>query len=120
MKKKMKKLEPNQIKCLSENFKEIVFNNDFDFVYEEQVPNSAILLLDGELLLCKKNKIIESIHPGSLLGAYQLLHNEPVKLACKIGRKSKAILLNKTALLESLKDETSPLFEIIHQLQIES
>jgi CRP-like cAMP-binding protein len=120
MKKKMKQLDPSQIKKLSENYKEIVFNNDFDFVYEEQIPNSALILIDGEILLSRKNKIIEKIHPGSLLGAYQLLHDEPVKFACKINRKSKAILLNKTALLECLRDRTSPLFEIIQQLQIEN
>lgn len=113
MKKKMKQLTPAQLKEINQNYEEIIFNNDFDFVYEHQIPNSAIMLLDGELFLLKNNRIVETVKPGILLGIHQLLNNEPVKFACKIARKSKAILINKTALLDTVKNKKSPLFEIL-------
>lgn len=109
----MKPLTPSQIKIIYDHFEKLSFNTDFDFVYEHQVPNSAIMLLDGELLLLKKNKIVDSIKPGILLGVHQLLNNEPVKFACKIARQSKAILLNKSALLDIVKNRKSPIFEIL-------
>lgn len=113
MKKKMKQLTPNQIEIFNNEFEEMCFHNDFDFVYEHQIPNSAIMLLDGELLLLKRNKIVEVIKPGILLGVHQLLNNEPVRFACKISRKSKAILLNKSTLMDTIKNKKSPLFEIL-------
>lgn len=115
----MKQLTQEQVQAINQNFEQMVFNNDFDFVYEHQIPNSAIMLIDGELQLLKRNRIIEVIKPGMLLGLHQLINNEPVRFACKIARKSKAILINKSALLDAIKNKKSPLFEII-QMEIKS
>ncbi|MFZ4713191.1 MAG: hypothetical protein ACOYL6_05755 [Bacteriovoracaceae bacterium] len=120
MKKKIKCLNPEEIQVINEHFEEMTFPNDFDFVYESQVPNSAILLMDGELRLCKKNKVVEVIKPGVLIGVYQLLNNIPVKLSWKLGKKSKAILLNKSVIMNALKNKNSPLFNILNTLSPET
>ncbi len=117
MKNRAKKLNDYELKQINEEFEPVTFNNEFDFVYEEQVPNTAILLTDGELTLYKKNKLLEVIDPGHLLGAYQLLHNEPVKFTCKVGRKSKVILLDKSTLLAATDNPSSPLSTIVNDLK---
>lgn len=115
MKKKMKKLSANELKTLTELFPSLQFNNDYDFVYEKQIPNAGILLIEGEMALIKKNKILENIVPGFIMGVYQLLHNEPVKFACKIKKNAKAILFDKSTLKEELKNKNSPLYSILKE-----
>lgn len=117
MKNKLKKFNDLELQQINDEFKAVTFNNEFDFVYEEQVPNTAILLTDGELTLYRKNKLLEVIDPGHLLGAYQLLHNEPVKYSCKVARNSKVILLDKSTLLEASDDPSSPLSSLVRDIK---
>ncbi len=117
MKSRLKKLTTREIKKIQSYLTPIIFNNSFDFVYEKQVPNTAILLTAGELQLYQKNRLMEIINPGHLLGAYQLIHNEPVNYACKIGKSSEAILIDKSTLIEASADPKSPLATIIKDLK---
>jgi signal-transduction protein with cAMP-binding, CBS, and nucleotidyltransferase domain len=113
MKKNIKKLTSQELAILKKHFKPIKFNHSFNLVYEEQVPNTGIVLLDGGLDILRKKKVEESIAPGNLLGLHQLLHNEPVKRGCQIRKDSEVIMIQKSDVLEALEDEDSELYPIL-------
>lgn len=102
MQKKMSLLTKDQVAKLMKTFDILSINKDFDFVYEKQIPNMGLALIEGEIELFKKTRILGVIAPSSLLGAYQLLHQEPVKFGCRIKKDSKVILISKSDLM-SLK-----------------
>ena len=113
MKKNMSKLTDQQISILKENHEIHSFQNDCDLVYEKQIPNAGIALIDGEIELTKKSKTLEKITSGSLLGVHHLIYQEPTKLGCKVKKDSKIILLGKSEILDSLKDTKSKLFLLL-------
>ncbi len=113
MKKNISKLTEHQITILKENHEIHSIQNDCDLVYEKQIPNTGIALIDGEIELTKKSKTLEKITSGSLLGIHQLINQEPSKVGCKVKKDSKIILLGKSEILDSLKDTKSKLFHLI-------
>lgn len=113
MNNKIKKLTQLQIKNLKKQFQSLKFSNDFDLVYESQVPNTGIVLLNGELALFQKKKIKSMIKPGNMLGVYELLNNEPVSHGCKVIGNSELIMIQKSDILDALSDEESDLYAIL-------
>jgi len=113
MNNSIKKLTPLQIKALKKKFQILKFNNDFNLVYESQVPNTGIVLLQGKLALIKKKKIQATIQPGSMLGVHELLNNEPVNQGCKVMGNSELIMIQKSDLIEALDDKNSDLYDIL-------
>ena len=113
MNKMFSPLNEIQIKELKENHEVLLIPDDFDIVYEKQIPNAGIALIDGEIELTKRSKFFESIKSGSLIGIYQLIHQEPIKVGCKVKKDSKIILLGRSEILDSLKDSKSILFHLI-------
>lgn len=110
----MKKLNSKELSILKKHFTPLRINNSCNLVYEKQIPNMAIVLLDGELELISRNKPAEKISPGSLMGVHQLINNEPVKQGCKIRENSEIIILQKSDLLEVSQDDNSELFPILN------
>jgi len=115
MKNRIKKLTSEEIEILKHHFQSLKFNNDFDLVYETQVPNTGIVLLDGELELIKKKKIKSTVRPGNMLGIYKLLKNEPSELGCKVKGNSELLIIQKSDLMEALSDKNSELYAIIKE-----
>lgn len=113
--KHLKKLSREEISILKKQFQSLVFNCDFDLVYEAQVPNTGIVLLEGELSLYKRKKLKSHILPGSMLGVYELLNNRPTDLNCKVLSPSELILIQKSDILDALSDKTSELYAIIKE-----
>lgn len=113
MKTKVKKLSAAVIETLRGIYEPIKFNNAFTLVYEKQIPNTGVLLLNGEAQFTKKNKAIEKIEPGTLLGVHQLVNNEPVRFGCKILEDSEVIILQKTDIEEALKNKKSILNKVL-------
>lgn len=113
MKKLFTKLSDKQITELQEGREVLSIPSDIDFVYEQQVPNTGIALLDGEIEITKKSKTLENITSGNLFGIHHLIHQEPVAFGCKVKKNSKIILIGKSEILESLKDSKSQLFKLL-------
>lgn len=111
--KHLKKLTQNEIRFLKGHFQSLIFNRDFDLVYETQVPNTGIVLLSGELALYKRKKLKSQISPGSMLGVYELINNCPTQLNCKVFNNSELILIQKSDILDALSDKTSELYDIL-------
>lgn len=114
MKKKINKLSEKQIKTLKESHEVLSINNDCDLVYEKQIPNVGIALIDGEIELVKKSKTLEKVTPGNLLGIHHIINQEPVKIGCKVKKDSKIILIGRSEVLECIKNKESKLFGLIN------
>ncbi len=107
------KLTLQQIRLLKKQFQPLIFNNDFNLVYESHVPNTGIVLINGELALLQKKKIFTTIKPGNMLGVRELINNKPVETGCMVMGKSELILIQKTDLLDALADNKSELYAIL-------
>jgi len=115
MKKKIKKLSTEEIQKLRERYNSLKFENSFDLVYESQIPNTGIVLLEGQIALLKRKKIHSTLGPGTLLGVTNMINNEPSPVGCKVLGNSELIMLNKSEILEALNDKDPELYAIIKE-----
>ncbi len=113
MKRKTKKLTDHELNLLTAKFSPISFAGDSDIVYEDQVPNTGVVLLEGEAVITRKKKVLDPIEPGTVLGVNQLMENEAVKHGCRIREKAKVILLHRSDLNEIIDDEDPTLKKAI-------
>lgn len=115
MKDNITKLTAQQIRLLKKQFQPLIFNNDFNLVYESQIPNTGIVLINGELALFKKKKVFTKIKPGNMLGLRELINNEPVDTGCRVMGNSELILIQKSDILDALADTKSELYAIFKE-----
>lgn len=109
------KLNPEEIKLLQENFELFIFGNDFNLVYQNQVPTMAFLLIEGQINLYKRKKKVGQIEPGTLIGMPELLSNHTIGFDCFVLKNSICILISKSALLEN-KRKNKHVHGLINQL----
>ncbi|MFL5784579.1 MAG: hypothetical protein ACJ76H_08230 [Bacteriovoracaceae bacterium] len=112
MKRITRKLSDQELAELERHFGSFEFHNAFDLVYEDQIPNTGVIVLAGEAVLTRKKRIFDRIERGTLYGIYELLNNEPVRHGCKVRDNAKVILLKKTD-LKDLSNEDSLLSKIL-------
>jgi signal-transduction protein with cAMP-binding, CBS, and nucleotidyltransferase domain len=112
MQKRINQLTEDQVQLLVQNFEVLHFNHDFDVVYEHQIPNAGLILLEGEIELTKKSKVLKKILPFTLLGIHYLLNNKQVSMGCKVKKDSKIIMIGKSELMSVLENSQSRLFNI--------
>lgn len=118
MKKNVDTLNPSSLDALVKEHEILVVSNDFDFVYEKQVPNVAIALLEGDIELTKNSKSIEKISEACLLGVHNLLNLEPVKFGCRVKKNAKIIYLGRFEILNLLKDTGSILYSTFEKYKL--
>lgn len=100
---------------IRDNYDSFTFKNECDLVYEQQIPNTGIVLIKGQLTLLKKKKIEKEITAGGMIGVYNLINNNPSSVTCKVQGDSELIMLQKSQILEALNDEKSELYAIIKE-----
>lgn len=115
MKKKIKKLSPTEIKVLKERYNVLKFNSPCELVYESQVPNTGIVLVDGQLGLLKKKKVQVNLEPGSVVGIRNIVQNDPSSVGCKVLENAELIMLNKSEILNALEEKDPELYAIIKE-----
>lgn len=115
MKKRIRKLTEKEINTLRDRYESLKFNNDVELVYETQVPNTGIVLIEGQIALLKRKKVQSTLGPGSLIGVRNLVNNEPTQVSAKVMGNSELIMLNKSEILEALNDKDSDLYAIIKE-----
>lgn len=113
MKKPIQMIETADLDILKSHFETITFSSEFDLVYEKQIPNIGIILVDGGIDLLNKRNHIELKSPGSILGLQNLLNNIPLKFKCRVKKNSQLILLPKSEIMRILDEKTSDLYKII-------
>lgn len=116
MSKEIVKLSEAVIETLKGLQQPLFFQNDFDLVYESQVPSVGIVFLQGEVKLLKKRKVLDSLPTGSMIGIHNLINNTPFPMGVKICKNSSVLMLEKSTLLEALNQKSGILYQIISSL----
>jgi signal-transduction protein with cAMP-binding, CBS, and nucleotidyltransferase domain len=96
-----------EIDALKKDFEVLTFINDFDIVYEDQVPCTGIVIIEGKVEFIKNSKVQKTLHEGYLIGVYHLINEYPTTHGCRIKAKSKIILLGKSDILELKQTKNS-------------
>lgn len=113
MKDKVNILDSEIIEALKKDFETLTFPNDFDLVYENQVPATGVALLEGIVELTKGSKVKGKYSSGHILGLSQLLEDTPVKFGLRVKAKSKVILIGKSKFLECSKKKGNLLKKLL-------
>lgn len=116
MKKKINRLNESELSLLKSKHQVLSFSSDFDLVYEKQVPNAGVAVIDGEVELMRKSRVLETVGNGAILGVQQLLNQEPVKVGAKVKKNSKVILLGKSDIEDALNDKASGLSPLMTKI----
>jgi signal-transduction protein with cAMP-binding, CBS, and nucleotidyltransferase domain len=113
MKNHIQQIDLSDLETITDVFGIMTFSNDFDLVYEKQIPNTGIILLQGELSLTKKKSSLIVVTPGSLLGLQNMLNGIPINFKCSVKKDTSVILLPKSEIMKILKKKNSPLYKIL-------
>jgi signal-transduction protein with cAMP-binding, CBS, and nucleotidyltransferase domain len=113
MMKKVTTLNSTELQLLTENCEVLTFKNDFDLVYENQVPCAGIALIQGEIEIIRKSKVEYVVKEGHLIGVSQILSHEPMEFGCRVKGKSKVVLLGRSDILNFSKNKKSKLFPLL-------
>lgn len=118
MKEKLNILNSEEVESLKQDYEVLTFPNDFDLVYENQIPSTGVALIKGQIELIKKSRPTQLIEENCLLGIKQLLDEQPVRLGCRIKSNSQIVLLGKSEIFSLLKNKDSKLFNVIKSLKL--
>ncbi|MCB9091935.1 MAG: cyclic nucleotide-binding domain-containing protein [Halobacteriovoraceae bacterium] len=83
-------------------YPEMIFPKEATLFYKGQIPLTALILLEGEIVL-KKNKQFYSLTPYTLLGANNLLQNKPCTFEAIVQPKTKVISIDKLSIKKILE-----------------
>lgn len=81
-----------------------LYKSESVLIYEGQIPRASYLLVQGEIHFIKRKKIFKRILPGTLFGVAELMNHTPLKFTVKIQPNSKVCILDKSTIIELLKD----------------
>ena len=113
MKNYIQQIDLSDLETITAFFGIITFSNDFDLVYEKQIPNTGIILFNGELNLTKKKNSLSVIGPGALLGVQNMIDGNPVNFKCSVKKDTSVILLPKSEIMIILRKKNSSLYKIL-------
>jgi signal-transduction protein with cAMP-binding, CBS, and nucleotidyltransferase domain len=116
MKKKINQLNESELTLLKSKHEVLSFSSDFDLVYEKQIPNTGVAVVDGEVQLTRKSRVLETVGNGAIIGVQQLMRQEPVKLGAKVTKNSKIILLGRSDIEDALNDKASGLSPLMTKI----
>ena len=102
-----KNLNIKELKDLRKYFSVQKMNSEAVLIYESQIPNMGILLINGEINLKKKNRANVKVRPGTILGVANLYYNQPSNYACEVKKNSEVILISKSDLIQSITNRKS-------------
>ena len=116
MMEKIYYLSSIEMDILKKDFEILTFANDFDIVYEEQVPCTGIAIVEGEVEFLKNSKVEKTLTEGHVIGIYHLINEYPATHGCRIKAKSKIILLGKSDILELKQSKESKNHPILKRI----
>lgn len=115
MKNETVELNDREIEALKSQFGTVTFQRDMVLTYENQVPNTGVIIIEGEIELIKRNKLLDQLKPGTLIGLHNLVRNIPVKFKYLVKAPSLLIMLPKSEIFLFMNDRKSLLYKILSQ-----
>lgn len=113
MKDKANLLDPETLEILEQEFDTFTFPNDFDLVYENQIPSTGVAILEGTVEITKGSKVKGKYPAGYVLGLSQLLEDRPVKYGCRVKANSKVVLIGKSNIMGRSKKKNQFLKKLL-------
>lgn len=81
------------------------FNVEEALIYAGQVPLAGYVLLEGKITIEKRGSPPRDIPVNSLICVRELLNDMPIRQTVKIASGSKAIILDKSTVLEIMENK---------------
>lgn len=92
--------------ALTSIFEKKIFYSETNLFYEQHIPNVAYLLLDGIVILGRKNKVLKSIEGSGLIGIKNLYQKIPVKFFASIKPNSTVLIIDRSTLFKVVNNKT--------------
>ncbi len=92
---KLSKSEEDFSGRISENFESRDFVRDSVVVYKGQIPNVAILLVEGAVVVGEEQVSVEAEDEMFLIGFNELMNRSIISLEVKVLKGSKVVVLDK-------------------------
>lgn len=108
MKKILRKLHEDDLQALKKWKGVQVFEQDMDVLKSNEVPYAAVVIVEGEADVLKRDEEFLQISPGYVLGLEELYENRPASVSLRAKKNLKAIIVSKFDLTEC-----SPLFLLL-------
>ncbi len=90
---------------LSQSFEKLSLKKEVNLVYENQIPNLAVLVIRGSVRLPKKEQAKVVIESPTLIALKELLNEKPVHTDVFIEAGSEVFFINRSLLIKRLKEE---------------
>ena len=86
-------------------FQMIEVRYESTIIYEGHTPHAGYLLLEGEAILCKRNRPLQKLQNRSLIGVEELLGHKAFKWDLRLKPGSKLLVLDKSTVKEILENQ---------------
>ena len=93
-------LTPEQILKIARNTEELIFDQDFDLIYERHFLPGVVILLEGELRLTKPGVLKKINNRGILIGWKEIQDNKKSGFKLTIKAGSRILLIGRSGLDE--------------------
>lgn len=97
-------LDKKELERIKKTLPECEFRNKTYLFFEGQVPTVGTLLIDGDIQLVKKKKIIKKLTEGTLIGVGELMQNIPSQVGALINEGTKVCLFDRSSIKEFLSN----------------
>ncbi len=97
------KLTEEQVSNLKKEFEVLQFEEDTMLFYENQIPQTGLVLIEGEIEVLKKSKVQKIIYPFTIIGINQIINNIPSLLGHRVRTKSRIMVLAKSEIKKLLQ-----------------
>ena len=111
-------IENNTINQLENRCEKITYSATADLFYEGQIPVVAYLIISGNIHLMKKKKIKQTLGPGALIGARELMMNIAAEQTAVIMPQTKVCFLSKSDIKEIMEAQDTLSKEMEHLIAI--
>ena len=95
MKKLLRKLNTEDLDALMRLKGVHTFENDIDVLKCNEVPSAAVVIVDGEADVLKRNEEFLQISPGYAIGLDEVHQSSPARISLRCKKNLKAIILSK-------------------------
>lgn len=98
-------LNDDQVSFLLAHLPKRRFNASETLVYKGQTPLAGFVLLEGKMTVAKKGAEPQEVAPRTMVCVRELLENRPLRRNLAVSEGSSVIILDKSTILEMLKQE---------------
>lgn len=94
------KLKNYELDLIKQSIGEHYYRSEAPFVYEGQIPNIGIVVVDGEV---RPQKAPRSIGPGHAIGIWEMMNHESFSQTITIGPQSSICLIPKSIIYDAME-----------------